>query len=404
MKKEIKSLLAALLVALIIVVPSCVKSQSTIGSFTYTARFLNNDFLQMYQGARLSAPTMTLPNSLTTYTSTYPFWNNDNLQIYNAIRGIGDAVSSTTATGWQVTGNALGNNTSFLGSTDNRSFFLNTNGINRLKIDSLGQSIFTHTDVNTPALSIRNSTTQIGFYMDTPTSSIPFGLGSISNNNFGFFTNFGTNIAAFTTNNRLSIGKPDFSSYALPASLLELRAQSTSSANKVFGVRNSTDLSDVFYISDIGTMSVSGTSTLTGGVTTANTYGKTNYGTYLTFDGGASLLNTNFSANGGVGLASYLSTQPLGFLLGTTAGTEVARFAGTTGNLLIGTTTDVPSAKVVINSTTRGFLPPRMTATQGSAISSPAEGLMIYVTNTNGTFTSKGWWGYNGAAWEKLNN
>ena len=84
--------------------------------------------------------------------------------------------------------------------------------------------------------------------------------------------------------------------------------------------------------------------------------------------------------------------------------TEWARFAPTTGNLLINTTTDVASAKVVIASTTQGFLPPRMTAAQASAISSPAEGLLVYVTDTNGTFTAKGWWGYDGAAWQKLNN
>jgi hypothetical protein len=64
----------------------------------------------------------------------------------------------------------------------------------------------------------------------------------------------------------------------------------------------------------------------------------------------------------------------------------------------------VSSAKLAIVSTTKGFLPPVMTATQASAISSPTEGLMVYVTNTNGTFTSKGWWGFNGATWEKLNN
>lgn len=62
------------------------------------------------------------------------------------------------------------------------------------------------------------------------------------------------------------------------------------------------------------------------------------------------------------------------------------------------------SAQLEVVSTTKGFLPPRMTAAQASAIGSPAEGLMVYVTDTNGTFTSKGWWGYNGAAWEKLNN
>lgn len=75
-----------------------------------------------------------------------------------------------------------------------------------------------------------------------------------------------------------------------------------------------------------------------------------------------------------------------------------------TGNAGIGTTTPAASAQLDITSTTKGFLPPRMTATQASAITSPAEGLLIYVTTTNGTFTSKGWWGYNGTAWEKLNN
>lgn len=64
----------------------------------------------------------------------------------------------------------------------------------------------------------------------------------------------------------------------------------------------------------------------------------------------------------------------------------------------------VASAQLEVTSTTKGFLPPRMTATQASAISSPAEGLMVYVTDTNGTFLAKGWWGYDGAAWQKLNN
>lgn len=70
----------------------------------------------------------------------------------------------------------------------------------------------------------------------------------------------------------------------------------------------------------------------------------------------------------------------------------------------IGSDTPPASAALAISSTTQGFLPPVMTSTQAGAISSPAEGLLIYVTDTNGTFTSKGWWGYNGAAWEKLNN
>jgi len=42
-----------------------------------------------------------------------------------------------------------------------------------------------------------------------------------------------------------------------------------------------------------------------------------------------------------------------------------------------------PSAALEVNSTTKGFLPPRMTATQRDAIASPATGLVIYNTSTN---------------------
>ena len=65
-----------------------------------------------------------------------------------------------------------------------------------------------------------------------------------------------------------------------------------------------------------------------------------------------------------------------------------------TSNVGIGTNAPVASAKLEISSTVSGFLPPRMTATQASAISSPAKSLMVYVTDTNGTFTSAGLWIY----------
>lgn len=67
---------------------------------------------------------------------------------------------------------------------------------------------------------------------------------------------------------------------------------------------------------------------------------------------------------------------------------------GTNSNVGIGTTTPVASAKLEVSSTTSGFLPPRMTATQASAIASPAKSLIVYVTDTNGTFTSAGIWIY----------
>lgn len=55
----------------------------------------------------------------------------------------------------------------------------------------------------------------------------------------------------------------------------------------------------------------------------------------------------------------------------------------------------VSSAQVAINSTTRGFLPPRMTNAQRSAIASPAEGLQIHNTTNNGVAYYDGTnWGY----------
>tara|TARA_R110000751_G_scaffold65715_2_gene134382 strand:- start:284 stop:970 length:687 start_codon:yes stop_codon:yes gene_type:complete len=57
--------------------------------------------------------------------------------------------------------------------------------------------------------------------------------------------------------------------------------------------------------------------------------------------------------------------------------------------------TDIIDASAVmeIQSTTRGFLPPRMTTVQMNAIATPATGLMIYDTDTNQ------WMGYDGTSW-----
>lgn len=54
------------------------------------------------------------------------------------------------------------------------------------------------------------------------------------------------------------------------------------------------------------------------------------------------------------------------------------------------------SALLDIRSTTRGFLPPRMTTTQKNAISSPASGLVVYDSTTNKLCC------YNGSTWNDL--
>lgn len=75
---------------------------------------------------------------------------------------------------------------------------------------------------------------------------------------------------------------------------------------------------------------------------------------------------------------------------------------GANNNVGIGTTTPNASAKLDVSSTTQGFAPPEMTATQASAISTTSRKLIIYVTSTNGTFTSAGLWMWTGATWKLI--
>lgn len=60
----------------------------------------------------------------------------------------------------------------------------------------------------------------------------------------------------------------------------------------------------------------------------------------------------------------------------------------------IGTNSPVASAQLDVSSTTKGFLPPRMTNAQRSAIGSPTAGLMVYQTDA-----TAGLYYYTGSAW-----
>lgn len=56
---------------------------------------------------------------------------------------------------------------------------------------------------------------------------------------------------------------------------------------------------------------------------------------------------------------------------------------GALGNVGVGTNSINASAKLQVDSTTQGFLPPRMTTAQKNAISSPSPGLQVYDTTLN---------------------
>jgi hypothetical protein len=76
------------------------------------------------------------------------------------------------------------------------------------------------------------------------------------------------------------------------------------------------------------------------------------------------------------------------------AGNSGSNTTVSTGNIGIGVRFPLSTALLDLTSTTKGFLPPRMTKAQRNAISSPATGLVIYQTdNTPGIRA------YNGTNW-----
>jgi hypothetical protein len=109
------------------------------------------------------------------------------------------------------------------------------------------------------------------------------------------------------------------------------------------------------------------------------------YGELL--DAGSAGFKINAAAGGGTWADLSFQTN------GTTK-----MFIESSGSIGIGTGSSTPnsSSMLEVNSTSKGFLPPRMTTSQRDAIGSPAEGLVIYNT------TEKALNVYNGEAWTSM--
>jgi len=140
--------------------------------------------------------------------------------------------------------------------------------------------------------------------------------------------------------------------------------------------------------------SYSTTGGLSGSINTLDTYAPTT-GTGA-FNGIA--INNTFNQTGtasgitrGLYVAPTLTAAADFRAIETTVGKVI--FNGT-GNVLVGTSTDVTSSKLTVESTTQGFLPPRMTTTQKNAIATPAEGLVVYDLTLHKLCI------YTGAVWE----
>ena len=133
--------------------------------------------------------------------------------------------------------------------------------------------------------------------------------------------------------------------------------------------------------------------------------GTTTESTYLLDVNGTARVNTSLQLGGGQMTLSYSSPNAViswssagwNLVFGNSSGTNIARFTANDINISdLGSFTSNNSSILTLASTTKGFLPPRMTTTQKNAIGSPAAGLVVYDTDTNKLCC------YNGTSWNDL--
>jgi hypothetical protein len=150
-----------------------------------------------------------------------------------------------------------------------------------------------------------------------------------------------------------------------------IRGTATTGGNLYIDANSSLDGTGTIHLRGLvnsGRLTVSGNLTVTGAQI------------FVPFNGG---LRVNQASNGNLFLDASLDFT----------GNVFARATSFVVELAGGVPTTFASAIVAFNSTTKGFLPPRLTTTERNAITSPATGLQVYnsTTNTNDF--------YNGTAW-----
>lgn len=345
---------------------------------------------------------------LTLYQAT----SNSNIGIggyalYNLTSGQSNIAIGYDTGGGVITGGNnifVGNGITGLPSNLNNNIILSTNlGVERFRYNpSQGSpSLFSFspasttsnlasTEINifrvnaaTTTLLTGALTTQRFFYL--PSQTLAFASASTTTNVYGLYVESATAGTNATITNNFGIGCTN----------LYVKSNSTSTSNKALQIRNTAESSDFLYVRGDGL-------TFVGDVQVGNGLGSGTFHVYGN-QGQTSDIVRIFSSNS-VNIFEFRqsSNNALMYLRSSsnTLGVQLTGQSGGTnyidGIVSIGSTTSVASAVMNVDSTTKGFLPPRMTTTQKNAISSPAAGLIVYDTTTNKACC------YDGSIWNDL--
>jgi hypothetical protein len=227
-------------------------------------------------------------------------------------------------------------------------------------------------EISTTAVNFTGTLTQNGSPVTTPPSGVS---GAIQFSDGSAFASDAANLFWDDTNNRLGVGTN------APSATGHFKGSGSTSATTSLLVQNSSG-TNTFKVQDDGSVLFGLPSTIFTAFQLTSSVGRlqinindnSTYGTII----------RSFNAAGSDN--QKLSFWASGFNFETNGGLHVSNNA----------TGAVASAILQADSTTKGFLPPRMTTTQKNAISSPAAGLVVYDSTTNKLCC------YNGSSWNDL--
>lgn len=360
--------------------------KANIASPTFTGKITTPDILVSNLTASQIVATDANDNLVSLATATYP-----SLSELRYVKGVTSALQT------QLGAKANLASPTFTGTVNMATLAMSADAtINGLTVGRGGGAITGNTAVGIRSLQVNttgNNNTSIGFESlksnTTGGNNNAIGLQSLFSNTTGVSNNaigwqsLRENISG---NNNIAIG------------VYSLNSNTAGSNNNVIGstalFSNTTGGNNIAIGHQAGRYIADGT--------TANTI--TNNSLFLGYNTKALADNqTNQTVIGydAIGLGSNT----------TVLGNSSTSFGRWWGNLLLGSSTNSGEAlqvtgttklagntavtgSLTVNSTTAGFLPPRMTTTQRTAISSPAEGLMVFDTTTKKSYT------FDGTTWQ----